>query len=131
MPRLRHLNLYTPLRKSLRNNATIAEQELWHYLRHRQLNGLKFRRQESIGRYIVDFYCPSKRLAIELDGPIHDSPDQIKYDYQRTKYLNACFIRVLRFRNCDVHTNIQSVLDKIISETFPTPSSPPKRPSLV
>ncbi len=126
MPRLYHLNQYTSLRKSLRNHATNAERLLWRYLRQRQFHGFKFRRQEGIGRYIVDFYCPAKRLAIEIDGDNHDAPEQKDYDHERTRFLRSCYIRVVRFRNNEVMRNIRGVLRKLERILLtPTPKPPP------
>lgn len=100
----------TERRKQLRNNSTPQEKLLWKQLQRKKL-GYKFIRQYSVDNYVVDFYCPSKRLAIELDGGIHSKT--IKYDKYRTSYLEAFSIKVLRFQNSDVDINIQSVVDKI------------------
>jgi very-short-patch-repair endonuclease len=104
------------LRKTLRNEATPAERELWGVLKQSSLGGYKFRRQHSVGRYIVDFYCPSQRLAIELDGDSHFTDESIEYDQERTKFLNALNIRVLRFLNTDVHDNLDAVCERILEE---------------
>lgn len=103
-------------RKSLRNEATPAERELWGMLQHSNLGGFKFRRQHSVGRYIVDFYCPSQRLAIELDGDSHFTDEAMEYDRQRTAFLNALNIRVLRFLNTDVYENLDAVCEKVLEE---------------
>ncbi len=125
MPRLYHLNAYTPLRKSLRNNATPAEQQMWKYLRRRQFHGLKFRRQEGIGRYIVDFYCPKKRIAIELDGHGHDGSEQRLYDKEREHFLDECYISVIRFRNEEVLCAIEAVLRRLeVAVLSSTPCGP-------
>ena len=76
-------------RKDLRNKAQDAEIILWSYLKNKQLQGYKFRRQHSISNYIVDFYCPKLRLVIELDGEQHSNKKNIKYDKKRTSYLNS------------------------------------------
>lgn len=119
MPRLHHLNSHTSLRKSLRNNPTEAERLLWTYLRQRRFHGLKFRRQEGIGRFIVDFYCPAKRLAIEVDGIHHKGAEQQKYDHERDRFLNACYIKVVRFYNREVVLNIDGALKKLEKVVFP------------
>jgi len=75
------------IRKKLRNNMVSTEIILWSRLKNRQLKGLKFRRQYSIGNYIVDFYCPEHRLAIELDGMTHDNTE--KFDIIRQKYIGV------------------------------------------
>lgn len=86
--------------------------------------GFKFRRQHSIGKYIVDFYCPERKLIIELDGSQHiDNP----YDTERTRYLNKLGFKVLRFWDNEINNNLESVLMKIIEKlqnnTSPNPSS--------
>ncbi len=114
-----------PLRKTLRNEATPAERELWNVLRQSNLGGFKFRRQHSVGRYIVDFYCPLERLAVELDGDSHFTEEAIEYDRERTAFLNSLNIRVLRFLNTDVHENLEAVCERILKElqaTTPNPS---------
>jgi very-short-patch-repair endonuclease len=102
------------LRKTLRNDPTPAEQALWKELKQSNLGGYKFRRQHSVGRYILDFYCPSQRLAIELDGDSHFTEEAIEYDRERTVFLNALNIRVLRFLNTDVHENLDAVYERIL-----------------
>lgn len=104
------------LRKSLRNEATPAEQALWNALKQNNLGGYKFRRQHSVGRYIVDFYCPSQRLVIELDGDSHFTEEAIEYDRVRTEFLNALNIRVIRFLNTDVYENIYVVCERILEK---------------
>ncbi len=99
-------------RKELRNQSTPQEILLWNKLKHSQL-GFKFRRQHSIGSYILDFYCPSKKLAIEIDGSQHFEKESKEYDNIRTDYLHALDIQVLRFTNGEVNTNITGVLERI------------------
>lgn len=94
----------------MRNNATVAEKILWARLRKSQL-GVKFRRQQSIGPYIVDFYCPQIRLVIELDGKQHFNNKD--YDDYRTEYLNALNIKVIRYWNDEIQTSINSVINEI------------------
>jgi very-short-patch-repair endonuclease len=100
-------------RKSLRNNLTPAEATLWSCLQQSKLNGKKFRRQHSVGGYILDFYCPGEKLCIELDGGYHFTKHQKKYDKQRTDYLNAVGIKVIRFENHLVFDNTAGVLSEI------------------
>ncbi|MDD5285877.1 MAG: endonuclease domain-containing protein [Desulfuromonadaceae bacterium] len=115
-------------RKELRNNSTPAEKLLWSMLQHSNLGGNKFRRQHSVGAYIVDFYCPSEKLAVELDGDSHFTGEAIEYDSERTAYLNALNIKVLRFLNTDVYDNLNVVCERILEEikggdlTTPSPS---------
>ena len=86
-------------RKFLRNNSTSAEVELWKYLSGKKLYGRKFRRQYSIGNYILDFYCPSEKLAVELDGNPHGDYIQIQKDILRDEFLQKSGIQTLRIEN--------------------------------
>lgn len=86
--KINNLPYLKTFRCKLRNNLKPAEAKLWTYLQRKQLDGRKFRRQHSIGNYIVDFYCPSERLAIELDGQGHYTPAGQEYDTERTMFLN-------------------------------------------
>jgi very-short-patch-repair endonuclease len=104
-----------PYRKTLRKNLTPAEAFLWRLLKNNQLENRKFRRQHSIGNYILDFYCPSEKLAIELDGASHFTPEGIEYDTIRTEYINSFNIKVVRFENKLVFDNTTWVLDEIKS----------------
>ena len=103
-------------RKELRNNSTPAEKLLWSVLQHSNLGGYKFRRQHSVGAYILDFYCPSECLAVELDGDSHFTDEAIEYDRERTAYLNSLGIKVLRFLNTDVYDNLNVVCERILEE---------------
>lgn len=79
-------------RRELRNNATPAEVVLWKALQGKKLDGFKFRRQHSIGYYILDFFCPGANLAIELDGDHHFSEEGLEYDRQRDEFLSGARI---------------------------------------
>lgn len=98
--------------KSGRTDQTDAEKLLWRYLRNRQLNGYKFRRQYPIYNYILDFYCVENKIAIELDGSQHEK--RKIYDEIRTKELQKLGIRVIRFWDNDVLQNIDGVLEQIL-----------------
>ncbi len=100
-------------RKQLRNDPTPAEKLLWLYLKESQLDGHKFRRQHSYGPYVMDFYCPSKRLCIELDGESHDTPESKAHDGIKDSYLSTHHIKVLRFTNEEVYANVENVLGRI------------------
>ena len=100
-------------RRELRNNLTPAEAILWKFLQNKQLNGKRFRRQHGVGPYILDFYCPSLKLAIELDGEQHFFEEGIAYDKIRTEYLNTFNIKVIRFENDEVLHQIENVLEEI------------------
>lgn len=104
-------------RRRLRKSLTPAEAFLWAHLKDRQLAGKKFRRQVSIGRYIVDFYCPECDLVVELDGAPHFSTTRDRYEEERTNYLAAQGVTVIRFENKDVFDNIDSVLEIIKDRT--------------
>jgi len=97
----------------LRNEATPQEILLWSRIRKEQL-GIKFRRQHSIGRYIVDFYCPEKKLIIELDGWQHREENNFGYDDERTEFLENLGYRVVRFWNNEVNKNMEGVILKIM-----------------
>ena len=105
----------------LRKNLTREERILWHNLRSRNFLGYKFRRQEPIGRYIVDFLCYEKKLIIELDGGQHAQDDGIKEDTKRDEYLRNNRFRILRFWNNEVMNNLNGVLMKI-KEQLKSPS---------
>ena len=100
-------------RRELRNNLTPAEAELWKYLKNGQLGNRKFRRQHSVGNFILDFYCPSERLAIEMDGQVHYNSVSVGFDQERDQKLKALEIKVLRFENRDVFLQLDAVLQEI------------------
>jgi len=81
-----HPDLKT-FRRQLRRQMTPAEAKMWTYLQRKQLNGKRFRRQHSIGPFVLDFYCPDERLAIELDGQPHLAAEAVKYDHERDLFL--------------------------------------------
>ena len=112
----------TEKRKALRREMTDAERVLWSYLRHKKLEGRKFRRQESIGAYIVDFYCHEEKLIIEIDGSIHNLKTQKIYDEKRTSFLETNGYRVMRFTNKEIFMRIHEVLSKISEGFNRTPS---------
>jgi very-short-patch-repair endonuclease len=97
--------------RELRNNSTDVERLLWRYLRNSQLEGVKFRRQQAIEAYIVDFVSFDKRIVIELDGGQH--LENMEYDLQSDTCLRANGFSVLRFWNNDVIENIEGVLEVI------------------
>ncbi len=102
-------------RRALRQAETPTETLLWERLRDRRTGGLKFRRQYSVGVYILDFYCPSCHLAVELDGESHNSLEAQEYDAERTEFMSTLSIRVLRFANSAVHKNINAVIDTLLT----------------
>ncbi len=114
--------------RAMRHEPSEAEQRLWRELRDRRLAGFKFRRQYVSGAYILDFYCPAARLAIELDGGQHGEMQQREHDEQRTGHLAQAGIRVLRFWNDVVLRQPQDVLERIEAALHGTPSPQPSPP---
>ena len=106
-------------RQQLRNQGTSAEAFLWKFLSKSQLKSRKFRRQHSIENFIVDFYCPSECLIIELDGEYHNHPITMEKDKKRDARLKALGFKVLRFENKLVFDDLEGVL-LTISEHFKT-----------
>ncbi|WP_412062568.1 endonuclease domain-containing protein [Rubrivirga sp. IMCC45206] len=115
---------YRTLRRRLRSHGTPAEAALWTLLKARRLDGWRWRRQFSVGPYILDLYCPAARLAIELDGAVHDAPARRDYDADRTRHLAAVGIRVLRFENRTVFDAPSQVLDAIRAALSTSGSEP-------
>jgi len=103
------------LSQHLRKNMTDAENRLWSKLRRKQLKGYQFYRQKTIGKYIVDFYCPKANLVIELDGGQHYSEAGKEKDRTRDEALIEMGIEVLRFSDRDVFENIGGVMERIRS----------------
>ena len=97
----------------LRRNMTKAEKLLWDKLRHRKMDGYRFRRQHPLKDFIVDFFCYEAMLVIELDGDVHDSDFQAERDLERTKILNQLGLTIIRFSNKEVHQNISQVISTI------------------
>ena len=106
----------------LRQRQTEAEEKLWQLIRNRKLNGLKFRRQHPLDKYIADFYCHEKRLVIELDGGVHKDRVQQEIDKERTSVLIRLEITVIRFKNEEVINNSKSVTERIIKIAESLPS---------
>ena len=100
--------------RKLRKNMTPQEQKLWYYLRNRFINNYRFRRQFPIGEYIVDFICREKRLVIEIDGSQHNEVGNIKYDEERTKFLEKEGYKVIRFWNNEIDNNIEGIIEEIL-----------------
>jgi very-short-patch-repair endonuclease len=110
LPRNLVNQLITAARK-MRSEQTLAEKRLWQHIRERQLGGYKFRRQQVIDRFIVDFYCSKAKLIIEVDGEIHLK--QKGQDKARDKFLQVIGYQVIRFSNQDVQNNLPLVLNKV------------------
>lgn len=105
--------------RQLRKNPTDAERLLWRHICRRQLQGFKFRRQQPIGKYVVDFVCFEVRLIVEVDGGQHQ--EQLDYDRHRTAWLQSQGFRVIRYWNHEVLAQIESVLTDISSYLTPSP----------
>jgi len=106
-------------RRKLRQEQTYAENVIWQQLRNRQLLGVKFRRQYSVDQYVIDFYAPELKLAIESDGSIHEIEDQKEYDKARQEYLENFGISFVRITNeelfCNPNKALQRIAEKIKS----------------
>ena len=100
-------------RRQLRRDQTPAESLVWRYLRNRQTINCKFRRQYSIDRYILDFYSPGLKLAIEIDGDIHDLHEKKEHDEIRQKYLEGFGVRFVRIKNLELFGNPNKAFEKI------------------
>jgi very-short-patch-repair endonuclease len=99
--------------RELRKEQTPAEEALWQLLRNRRLLRLKFLRQVPIGPYIADFYCHRYQLVVELDGPVHEEPQQAAHDEERALYLSVMGFAILRFTNQRVLEEPETVLTEI------------------
>ncbi|MCX6731610.1 MAG: endonuclease domain-containing protein [Candidatus Parcubacteria bacterium] len=111
-------------RKILRNNVTKAETILWSKLRNKQIFNYKFRRQYSIGPFVVDFYCPKLKLAIEIDGSSHFQSDELEYDKERQDYIEDKNIKFLRFINDDIYKKLDKIVKIIKNNVYPHPTLP-------
>lgn len=120
MKLIHNLRQLADRRRELRKKSTAAEMLLWNKLREKKLK-YKFRRQYSIGGYILDFYCPKQRLIIELDGAIHKFREN--YDRNRDRYFEELDYKVLHFKNTEVVNDLTAVVDKIKAEFSPSPKS--------
>ena len=100
-------------RRALRKNLSKAEAIMWNHLSRRQMHGYKFRRQYSVDKYVIDFYCPRLKLAIEVDGDSHFMPGIEGHDNIRQEYIESFGIQFLRFTHEDVCKNIDGVCQNI------------------
>ncbi len=107
------------LARVLRTNSTIQEERMWNLLKNHQFHGLKFKRQQPIGNYIVDFICKEAKIIIEIDGGQHNKDNNIENDKIRTEYLESKGYKVLRFWNNEIYENIEGVLKRLESEINP------------
>jgi len=103
----------TEKRRKLRQNQTNAEELVWRFLRNRQILGYKFKRQYSVDHFIIDFYCAKLKLAIEIDGGTHNTPDQKKKDLVRQNYLESFNIKFVRIKDEELFGNPNKAFAKI------------------
>lgn len=99
-------------RRQLRNNMTYSEKIVWMFLRKNQMK-VRFLRQYSVDNYVIDFYCPQLKLAVEIDGDIHDLPEQKEYDIERQKHIEQFGIKFIRIKNEELFGNPNKAFDKI------------------
>ena len=122
------------LAREMRKEPTRSERIFWDAVRDRQLDGVKFRRQQVIERFVVDFFAPEQRLVVEIDGGVHRA--QQEQDTLREQFLNDCGLRVLRFSADDVERRLPEVLD-VLLETLnsltpsPSPAGGTSSPALL
>ena len=112
--------------KQLRRTLTLPEVILWQAIRRQRL-GARFRRQHPVGPYVLDFYCEEARLAVEVDGVIHEHPDRIRHDARRTAWLNQRGITVFRIAARDILGNLEGVLVSLKARACP-PTTVSSRP---
>jgi very-short-patch-repair endonuclease len=103
-------------RTKLRKRLTPAEATFWNVVKNGKVDGKKFRRQQSFGRYVLDFYCPSEKLAVELDGEVHFNERAAEHDRERRLFLEFFGIKVIRFENRQVFEDLDWVLTCIRHE---------------
>jgi very-short-patch-repair endonuclease len=115
----------TQFARAMRAEPTDAERKLWNLLRFKALGGYRFRRQRPVAGYILDFYCPAVRLAVELDGGQHSDGDQAMCDQIRSARLNELGVRVVRFWDDEVLKHPEAVAEQILGE-LERPSPPPQ-----
>ena len=94
---------------------TAPELVFWTAIRERKLKGYKFRRQYSVERYVIDFYCTKVRLGIEIDGSSHFNQNQKQYDNLRSEYIHSLGIKILRYTNDEIMKNLSGVLEHVSS----------------
>ena len=115
--------------RRLRRDATDAERALWRRLRGKQLDGLKFRRQHAVGRFVLDFYCHECRLAVELDGGQHGEAAHRRRDDTRTAFLERKGVAVLRYSNLEVLQETEAVLEDLRRRAVARRRQPSPNPS--
>ena len=114
----------TRKRKILRNKLPLPEVVIWLRLRGVQLNGYKFRRQCSIGRFVVDFYCPRAKLAVEIDGESHSGADAREYDKDRAEFIESAGVKTIRFSNEQIYNDLNGALLEVLRHLKQSAISP-------
>ncbi|MDP5339614.1 MAG: endonuclease domain-containing protein [Nodularia sp. (in: cyanobacteria)] len=125
MNKLYNKNTELEKRRLLRQNITKAEKLIWNKIRDRQLENCKFRRQYSVDRFVIDFYSPELKLAIEIDGDSHFQDGAAEYDQVRQEFMESVGIKFIRFTNNDVYGNLSGVLENIVQHIRDLRTSPP------
>lgn len=126
MPKLINDHSTKELRSDLRRRMPPAETMLWQAISRRQVLGKKFRRQVSIGAYVVDFYCPEIKLIIELDGDSHFIDEGQEKDIRRDAFLSGNGFKILRFTNTEIYDNLEQVVERITDAIENTSPAPPR-----
>lgn len=129
MTRLYNKSSEKDKRRSLRNNMPPAEKLVWSKIRNKQIEGCRFRRQYSIGAFVIDFYSPELRLALEIDGDSHFVDGAQTYDNERELFLEDQGTKILRFTNSQVYQDLDTVLEAISTKiqelrNLPLPNPP-------
>ena len=124
-PRIRDRNAMTQVARRLRHEPTYAEARLWEIVRRKQCGGLRFLRQHDLGHYVLDFYCAFARVAVELDGGVHDLPEVRANDAERAQGLSDSFgVRFVRLRNDFVLTATEEEIKAVLIRECACPPSP-------
>lgn len=113
MTKIYNKNSEKEKRRQLRQNITKAEKIIWDKIRNKQIENCKFRRQYSVDKFVIDFYSPILKLAIEIDGESHFQEGAAQYDRERQRYIESLGIQFIRFTNNDVYENLDGVLESI------------------
>ena len=114
MTQLYNKKLEKEKRRKLRQDIVKAEKVIWDKIRNRQIEDCKFRRQYSVDKFVIDFYNPILKLAIEIDGESHFEEGAAEYDRERQSYIESLGIKFIRFTNNDVYENLDGVLVRIV-----------------
>jgi len=113
MTKLYNLEILKSRRRVLRRNPPSPEIIVWNTVRNRQIDGCKFKRQYSVGRFVIDFSVPNLKLAVEIDGDTHYKESEQEKDRHRQQYLEKLGIKFLRFTNQDINENLNGVVERI------------------